>query len=84
MTLDTIIATTRTFVFESYLYARPDYPLGPEDSLVQHNVIDSMGVIELVDFVCATFGVEVRNEDITEQNFGSLQSIACYVLSRRS
>ncbi|MEX2284718.1 MAG: acyl carrier protein [Gemmatimonadota bacterium] len=80
MNLDQVIASTRTFVFENYLYARPDYVLGPDDLLLEHGVIDSMGVVELVDFVRASFGVDVQDEDITEDNFGTLASIARYVL----
>lgn len=81
MELNDILTSTRAFVFENYLYARPDYPLGPNDSLLSNGVIDSMGVIEMVDFIRDQFGVDVRDEDITEENFGTLTSIAAYVQS---
>jgi acyl carrier protein len=84
MTNDDLIAKTRAFVFENYLYARPDYQLGPDDSLLGHGVIDSMGVIELVDYLRAEFDVDVRDEDITEENFGTLAGIARYVLARKN
>lgn len=77
------IKTTRAFVYENYLYARPDHPLGPDDPLIGHGVIDSMGVIELVEFLRETFDIEVQDEDITEENFGTLSSIAKYVHYRK-
>jgi acyl carrier protein len=82
MIRDHIISETRTFVVENFLYARPDYALGVDDSLLQAGIMDSMGVIELVEFVQTAFGVEVKDNDITEANLGSLSAIASYVSSR--
>ena len=73
----------RAFIYENYLYARPDYQLGPNDSMLGHGVIDSMGVLELVDFLRETFGIEVLDEDITEENFGTLSAITKYVHRRQ-
>jgi acyl carrier protein len=84
ISLEGTYATVRAFIYENYLYARPDYQLGPHDSMLGHGVIDSMGVLELVDFLRDTFQIEVLDEDITEDNFGTLSSISKYVMSRQT
>lgn len=76
--------TIRGFVFDNYLYARPDYELGPDDSMLGHGVIDSMGVLELVDFLRETFSIDVLDEHITVENFGTLASVSKYVLNQKA
>jgi acyl carrier protein len=74
--------TIRNFLYENYLYARPNFELRADDSLLSQGVIDSMGVLELVDFLRETFRIDVRDEHITEQNFGTLAGVTTYVLAQ--
>ena len=74
-----ILARTRAYVHETFLYMRPGFALADEDRLLQRGVIDSMGVMELIAFLRNEFGVVVADEDITESNLGTLADIARYV-----
>ena len=62
---------------------RSDVRLAESDSLLGQGIIDSMGVIELVQFIQDTFGVTVEDEEITELNLGSLAAIARYVSEKQ-
>ena len=79
-----ILARTRAYVQETFLYMRPDFALADQDRLLQRGVIDSMGVMELLAFLRSEFGVVVADEDITETNLGSLADIARYVAAHRN
>ena len=72
----------RRFIFENFLYMRPDYQLGNDEPLLGNGVIDSLGVMELITFVEESFGVQVADADVTEDNFGSVAAIASYVKSK--
>ncbi|HEY3219871.1 MAG TPA: acyl carrier protein [Gemmatimonadales bacterium] len=78
-----ILARTRAYVLDTFLYMRPGFALGDSDRLLQRGVIDSMGVMELIGFLRSEFGVTVADEDITEQNLGTLADIARYVATKR-
>jgi len=78
-----ILARTRAYVTETFLYMRPGFPLADQDRLLQRGVIDSMGVMELIAFLRSEFGVDVADEDITESNLGTLADIARYVTAKR-
>ncbi|PYO92476.1 MAG: acyl carrier protein [Gemmatimonadetes bacterium] len=78
-----ILARTRAYVQETFLYTRPDFALGDDDRLLQRGVIDSMGVMELLAFLRTEFGVVVADEDITESNLGTLADIARYVMQHQ-
>ena len=83
MTQHEIAARVRAYVLENFLYMRKDYEFSDTDSLMGHGVIDSMGVIELITFVQDEFQVEVDEEEITEENFGTIAAVSRFVQGKR-
>jgi len=71
------------YIRENLLYARPDYQLGDEDSLLDDGIVDSMGAVELVAFLQEHFGIVVPDDEITEENFGTVAAIAAFVRDKR-
>jgi acyl carrier protein len=61
---------------------RHNKDLKEDDSLLRNGIITSLGVMELVDWVEETFGVQVEPGEITEQNFDTAQSIARFVSAK--
>lgn len=82
MTRDEIVSRVKGFIQETFLYMRPDFELRGDNSLLGTGVIDSMGMMEMIDFVQQEFSIEVGDADITEENLGTLDAIADYVSSR--
>ena len=79
VTMAAIADRTRAYVRENFLYMRPDWPLDDEAALLGGGVIDSIGVIELVEFLQREFGCSIVEDEHTEANLGSLASIARFV-----
>ena len=79
LTLAEIADRTRAYIRENFLYMRPEWQLKDEDPLFGGGVIDSIGVIELVEFLQGEFGCSLGEEEITEQNLGSVGAIARFV-----
>jgi acyl carrier protein len=77
-----ILDRTRDWVKENFLYMRPDKKLLDSESLLGSGVIDSVGVIELVEFLQRSFGIEVADEEITESNLGSLKAVGRFVYAK--
>ena len=77
-----VIDAVTGFIRENFLYMKPDFELNPEDKLLEQGIIDSMGVVELLTFVQDRFGIQPADDDITEENLGSLRAIARFVLSK--
>ena len=51
-----------------------------EGDLIEDGIIDSLGLFSIIGFMEETFGVTVANEDVVTENFGSITSMARYVL----
>ena len=58
-------------------------PLTPDFALIDNGVVDSMGIFMLVSFLEEQFAVEVKDEEIVPENFGTLGAIAAYVERKR-
>lgn len=84
MTATDVINETRAYVIENFLYMRRDPFLADEDLLIRQRVIDSIGVVELVQFIEDRFGVRLENDEITEENIGSLAAIARFVVGKKT
>jgi acyl carrier protein len=77
-----ILRETRAFIVENFLYMRTDFIPDDDDSLLAQGIIDSMGVVELLLFVEREFGVTLNEEEITDENFGTLGAISRYVANK--
>ena len=84
MTMDDVVERTRAFVQTTFLYTRPDFRIGVDYSLLGNGIIDSMGALELLEFLQAEFGLSIADDEVTESNFGTLSSIARFVLAKRT
>ena len=77
-----IVTRAHTWVRENFLYMRPDWKLGDDDPLLGNGVIDSIGVIELVEFLQHAFQLAIAEEEITERNLGTLAAIGQFVYQK--
>jgi acyl carrier protein len=77
-----IVDRTRAYLRENFLYARADWKLRDDDSLIDTGVIDSIGVVELIAFLQEAFGVAIAEDEITEANLGTLVAIGRFVSAK--
>jgi len=65
-----------------YFKEKADTVVDSDTLLLEEKVIDSMGVIELVAFLEATYEVEFTDDDLTVDNFKTIGSISNLIVSR--
>ena len=53
-----------------------------DDNLLEGGILDSMGVLELVEFIEAEFRITVSDEDLLPENFQTIERIASFVQQR--
>lgn len=57
--------------------------LQPDDDLLSSEIIDSMGILQLVAFIEEKYGIEVGDEDIVPENFKTLQCMAEFIQKKK-
>jgi acyl carrier protein len=68
----------RQFITSNF-YVAPDADLADDASLLDHGIIDSTGVLEVIAFLEDTFGIKVADEDLIPENLDSIGRIAAFV-----
>jgi acyl carrier protein len=69
----------KDFLATNLLYSVDGFPYGDDASLLREGIIDSLAVVELVEFVQKRFSIKVDQQDVVPENFDSVSKIAAYV-----
>jgi len=69
----------KQFIAQNLLFSEDGFPYGDDASFLQEGIIDSLGVMELVTFVNTAFGVVVDPQEITPDNFDSVNKLTRYI-----
>lgn len=67
----------RNHIVESFLFGSNSF--SDDDSFLEHGVVDSTGVLELVLFVEEAFAITVDDDEILPEHFDSISRLARYV-----
>ena len=76
-------AEIRKFISENMLFSADGFNYDDNDSLLEAGIVDSIGVMELVTFVGQTYKITVPPEDISPDNFDSINRLANYIRQRQ-
>lgn len=81
--MDDIRTEVRGFIVESFLFGDESQPLPDDMSLIDNDLVDSTGVLELVGFIEERFGVAVDDAEIVPANLDSIERIAAFVARKQ-
>jgi acyl carrier protein len=56
----------------------------PDENLLAQGIIDSMGILKLVEFLEERFGIQTEDDEMVPENFESLEALRAYVERKRS
>ncbi len=79
-----IAGQIRAFLLERYLFGFDEKALTDDISFLEHGILDSLGVLELIDFIDSTFGIAVADEEILPENLDSVGAVSRYILGKSS
>lgn len=72
----------RTFLARNFLLSEEPLPVGDDESLMEHGIVDSTGVLELILFLEEHFGVKVADHEAIPGNLDSVARISVFVANR--
>ena len=71
----------RSFIVGNFLFGDDD-GLDDQISFLDSGIVDSMGILEIVNFISEEFQVTVADEDLLPENLDSIDNIANYLSNR--
>jgi acyl carrier protein len=78
-----IQAELTEFIVTNYLFGDVTRVPQDDDALVEEGIIDSTGILELIEFLESNFGIEVSEAETVPQNLGSIASLTEFIMSKR-
>jgi acyl carrier protein len=80
---DTIKDSIRAFIIDSFLFGDTSQAIADDMSLIDNNLVDSTGVLELVFFLESNFGISVKDTEVVPENLDSIGAMATFIESKR-
>lgn len=68
------------FICSNFMVEPDEFNL--EDSLVEQGVIDSIGLVEIAAFMKREYDIDLPEEDMTRENFGSVKKMVAFIERR--
>jgi len=73
----------KNYVAQNLLFSTDGFPYSEDASFLQEGIIDSLGVMHLVEFVEQDFAVRVEQHEVTPENFDSVRKLAGFIRRKR-
>jgi acyl carrier protein len=81
--IEVVERTICSFIVDHFLFGDASAALAPDVPLVQSGLVDSTGILEIVAFLASEFDVHTSDEELAVDNFGSIATIAQFVVAKQ-
>jgi acyl carrier protein len=81
---NTIIKKVRSYILEKFFFGGPMCEYMNSESLLAKGIVDSTGILELINFIEDEFEIRVEDEEMLPDNLDSMDNIAAFVVRKQS
>lgn len=72
----------RAFIASAYLFGDVARMPSDTESLLESGILDSTGVLELIEFLEEKYGISVADTETVPENLGSIANVTRYVVAK--
>ncbi len=76
MALESNREIVRNFIKKNLARRQEHLEISDQDDLILNGIVDSLGLIKMVNFLEERFSLQLGDEEITPENFESIDSIS--------
>ncbi len=69
----------RSFVLENYLFTDDPSALDDADSFLERGIIDSTGILELINFVEGEEEIQIADQEMLPENLDSIDRLVAFI-----
>jgi acyl carrier protein len=70
------------FIRENFIMGRSDVVLDEKVSLIDSGVMDSTGVLELVEFLESQYSIKIDDEELVPENLETIENIINFLMTK--
>lgn len=78
------VTEIREFLFENFLFDAEQDALQNDTSFLDQGIIDSTGILELVDWLEEAFNITVNDEELVPENLDSVNLLSAFIIRKTS
>ena len=78
-----IVNKIRKFIFENFLFGVENSDLKNDDSFLDQGIIDSTGVLELVEWLEDECSIVVEDEELIPENLDSVNNLVGFIEKKK-
>ena len=72
----------RQFVIDNFVRTAGNGDFSDEDSFLETGLVDSMGIMNLVEFVREKFSITIENEELVPEHWDSVRQVAEFIQNK--
>ena len=73
----------KEFIVNNFLMGEDSSSIQDDTSFLEQGIIDSTGILELVEFVQDTFSIKIEDEELIPDNLDSLNNLEKFINSKK-
>jgi acyl carrier protein len=72
----------KKFILENFLFRDNSRMPAGDGSLIENGVLDSTGILELIDFLEERYSISIEDQDTTPSNLDSIDNIVRFTMMK--
>ena len=82
-TAEAVRSAIRDHILANFLFTEDQAALNDDDSFQETRIIDSMGMIQLIQFMEAEYQIKVQDEEMVPEKLDSVTRLVKFVLGKK-
>jgi len=79
LSTDEIRSDLRAFLVRNFIYNEEGFSFDDSDSFLEKGIIDSTGILELIDYLEETYRFSIDDTELTPENLDSVERVESFV-----
>ncbi len=71
------------YIVENFMFGNESEPIREDDSFIERGIIDSTGIMELIDYIENKYDISLDDKELVPENLDSLNNLSRFILSKK-
>jgi acyl carrier protein len=69
----------RNYIINNFLFGNVEEPIHDDDSFLETGIIDSTGILELIEYVEEMYSIKIEETELVPENLDSLNNLEKFI-----
>ena len=79
---DEIKNNVKQFIIDNFLFSSIDNSFHDDDSFMENGIIDSTGILELVEYIEHQYNIKIKDEELLPENLDTLNNVSNFIIRK--